>query len=81
MKIIEQQRLLTYFTITETEEKINFPILVLWGKKGTIEKLYDPIKIWKNWATNVTGFSLNCGHFLPEEKPRDTLKAILNFFL
>ena len=64
----------------DRRKKINFPILVLWGKKGTIEKLYDPIKIWKNWATNVTGFSLNCGHFLPEEKPRDTLKAILNFF-
>ena len=30
-------------------------------------------------ANNVIGYSLKCGHFLAEEKPKDTLKAILKF--
>ena len=63
----------------DRNRKINCPVLVLWGKRGTLDKLYDPIKIWKKWAKNVKGYSLNCGHFLPEERPVETLNAILNF--
>jgi len=60
-------------------KKIICPLLVLWGKKGTVEELYDPIKVWKDWAIDVKGSSLNCGHFLPEEKPNDTYNAIIKF--
>ena len=63
----------------DRNRKINCPVLVLWGKRGTLDKLYNPIKIWKKWAKNVKGYSLNCGHFLPEERPVETLNAILNF--
>ena len=63
----------------DKDKKINCPVLVLWGKYGTLEKLYNPIKVWKKWAKNVTGHSLKCGHFLPEEKPFDTSQAIVNF--
>ena len=63
----------------DIKKKINCPVLVLWGKNGTLDKLYNPIKEWKKWANNVIGYSLKCGHFLAEEKPKDTLKAILNF--
>ncbi len=61
-------------------KKISCPVLVLWGKKATIGKLYDPIKVWKRWAKTVKGYSINCGHFLAEEKPKETLNAIMNFF-
>ena len=61
------------------DNKINCPLLVLWGEKGTVEELYDPINVWKNWATNVVGSSINCGHFLPEESPNETYKKIINF--
>tara|TARA_B100000686_G_C16803998_1_gene988419 strand:- start:103 stop:972 length:870 start_codon:yes stop_codon:yes gene_type:complete len=60
-------------------KKIVCPLLVLWGKKGTVEELYNPIKVWNDWALNVRGNSLDCGHFLPEEKPEDTYNAIINF--
>ena len=63
----------------DKNKKIKCPVLVLWGKKGTLEKLYEPVKVWKKWATEVTGYSLKCGHFLPEEKPKETFNAILNF--
>ncbi len=61
------------------DNKIECPLLVLWGSKGTVEELYDPIEVWKEWATKVTGKSLNCGHFLPEELPDDTYKEIKTF--
>ena len=54
---------------------------MLWGEYGTVGKLYDPVKVWRKWAKNVEGYSLKCGHFLPEEKPKETLKAIQRFFI
>ena len=54
--------------------------MVLWGKKGTVEELYNPIEVWKNWADNVSGEALECGHFLPEEKPKETYQYIIDFF-
>ncbi|PPR24883.1 MAG: Fluoroacetate dehalogenase [Alphaproteobacteria bacterium MarineAlpha9_Bin4] len=65
----------------DKEKKITCPVLILWGKKGTIEKLYNPIRIWKKWASDVTGYSINCGHFLPEEKPKEVMVAIQKFFM
>ena len=60
-------------------KKIECPLLILWGKKGTVEELYDPIEVWKKWAKNVRGFSLDCGHFIPEERPEETVDYIKNF--
>jgi haloacetate dehalogenase len=53
----------------------------LWGKKAKIEEWYDPIEIWQDWAENVTGNFIDCGHYLPEEKPKETCNHLLNFFL
>ena len=62
------------------DKKISCPLQVLWGSKATLEELYDPIKIWKEWALHVEGQSIDCGHFLPEESPVETYNAIINFF-
>lgn len=59
--------------------KIECPLLVLWGKKGTVEELYNPIEVWKKWANNVKGCSIDCGHFLPEERPKETYDNIIRF--
>jgi haloacetate dehalogenase len=40
---------------------------------------YDVITEWKKWATNVSGCSIPCGHYLPEEAPKETLAALLSF--
>ena len=55
------------------------PLLVLWGERGTVGRLYDPMKIWREHATNVTGKALPAGHFLPEEVPDETLSALMPF--
>ena len=59
--------------------RVACPVFVLWGERGTVGRLYDVMKIWREHATNVTGTSLPAGHFLPEELPDDTLAALLPF--
>lgn len=61
--------------------RILCPLLCLWGEKGFVGKKYNVVAEWKKWADNVSGFSLPCGHYLPEEAPAETLDALVNFFL
>jgi haloacetate dehalogenase len=60
--------------------KIQCPLLCLWGKKGFVGQKYNMIKEWKNWADDISEKGLECGHYLPEEAPEPTLKALTEFF-
>ena len=60
-------------------QKIECPLLVLWGEKGAMEKNYDVLKVWETYAAAVQGSPLACGHFLPEEAPIDTAQSLLTF--
>lgn len=60
-------------------EKIDNPLLVLWGQEGFVASAYDVLKTWQDVATNVSGHAVSGGHFLPEEAPEETLKALLDF--
>ena len=64
----------------DRNRKIDMPLLVLWGEKGFVNKTYDVLNVWKQYATNVNGKSLDCGHFLPEEKPKELCEELKNFF-
>ncbi|GAB0107807.1 alpha/beta hydrolase [Nocardia sp. JMUB6875] len=60
--------------------KIACPTLVLWGESGGIaDGATDPLRIWRQWCDTVTGESLPCGHFLPEEAPERTAELLLEF--
>jgi haloacetate dehalogenase len=61
------------------KRRVVCPLLVLWGERGTVGRLYDVMKIWREHAVNVTGKGLPAGHFLPEEVPHETLTALLSF--
>ena len=63
----------------DLRRKIRMPVLVLWGKQGVIERMFDPLKDWREVARNVTGHALDCGHFLPEEKPQQVLAELRRF--
>lgn len=65
---------------TDSERKIECPLLVLWGGYGAIEKHYDVLPIWQHHAHRVEGAALPCGHFLPEEAPDQTYQALSDFF-
>jgi haloacetate dehalogenase len=62
-------------------KRIACPVLALWGGRGRLPELYDDVlEIWRAWADDVRGRALDCGHFLPEEAPRETLSELLFFF-
>jgi haloacetate dehalogenase len=58
---------------------ISCPVLVLWSGP-TLGAAYDVLSIWRGEAGDVTGEALDCGHFLPEERP-DEVSAKLRAFL
>lgn len=59
--------------------KITCDFLALWGAEGVIEKCFDPIAEWRHFSDNVSGHSLPCGHYIPEEAPELLLKRVLPF--
>jgi len=64
----------------DLRRKIRMPVLVLWGKQGVIEAMFKPLRDWREVASDVRGRALDCGHFLPEERPEDVLAELRRFF-
>ena len=64
----------------DADRKINCPLMVLWGEKGLIGRIYDPIAVLRDYAVDVSGRGVASGHFLPEEAPEETLAALVEFF-
>jgi len=63
----------------DAKRKLAMPLLALWGKQGVIEAQFDCLADWREVARNVTGRALDCGHFLPEEKPAEVLRELERF--
>jgi haloacetate dehalogenase len=62
-------------------KKITCPLLALWGSAGIPnEAEADPLATWREWATDVRGMAIDCGHYLPEENPDATARALIEFF-
>lgn len=59
--------------------RLRIPVLALWGRDGTIAACFDPLADWQAVAREVTGRALPCGHFLPEEAPRELLGELRTF--
>lgn len=59
--------------------KIACPVQVLWGSQAAVGLWYDPLAVWSEWASDLRGQAIDCGHYLPEENPRDTLAALRGF--
>jgi haloacetate dehalogenase len=54
--------------------------LLLWSHRGDIEVLFDdPLGIWKAWAENLRGFSIDSGAQMAEENPDAVVKALTEF--
>jgi haloacetate dehalogenase len=64
----------------ERGQKIACPLRVLWGAEGVIEKCFEPIDEWRKVARDVSGRSLPCGHYIPEEAPAELVAEMLSFF-
>ncbi|MGO9453371.1 MAG: alpha/beta fold hydrolase [Candidatus Binataceae bacterium] len=60
--------------------KIAAPLLALWGARGRPNRGAGILEVWKQWATDVRGEGLECGHFIPEEAPDELADRLLAFF-
>jgi haloacetate dehalogenase len=60
-------------------QKVECPVLVLWGTQGKAGPGYDPPAIWQQYAPDVRGVALPTGHFVPEEAPGLVIDALRDF--
>ena len=63
----------------QNKSRITMPLLALWGRQGVIAALFDCLADWREVATDVRGRALQCGHFIPEEKPKELLAELRRF--
>lgn len=63
----------------DRRKKLRMPVLALWGAQGVVGRLFDCLADWREVARDVRGQALPCGHFLPEEAPGETLRALTRF--
>lgn len=56
------------------------PLRVLWGEHGAVGRCFDVPALWRAAATDFSGRSLPCGHYIAEEAPALLLDESFNFF-
>jgi len=61
------------------EQKVNCPMLAMWSSTGYVGRTQDVLKVWQDYATDVRGKSLTCGHYIAEEMPDEAYAAIKEF--
>jgi haloacetate dehalogenase len=67
--------------MADAEIKITAPTLVMYGAKSPSTGLIFNIPaIWAGEVETLSCQALDCGHFLPEEKPEESLAALLAHF-
>jgi haloacetate dehalogenase len=55
---------------------IDCPTLVLWGTGGPVGREPDVMRTWRAWAPAAVGQALECGHYVAEERPAETIVAV-----
>jgi len=63
----------------DKHKKLSCPLLVLWGESSLVGLAYDNMAIWRDYAENVEGKGIPGSHFIAEESPDETFKALLDF--
>ena len=65
----------------EQGHKLACDTLVLWGARGVVNRLFDPMALWQAQCNGVvSGQSMAAGHFIPEELPEQVSTALGGFF-
>ncbi|MEJ8811320.1 alpha/beta hydrolase [Variovorax ureilyticus] len=60
--------------------KLDMPLRVLWGAHGVVGRCFDVLALWRERAQYVTGGTLPCGHYIPEEAPAELVAEAFSFF-
>jgi haloacetate dehalogenase len=57
------------------------PVQLLWGATGAVGRLHQPVEVWRAYAADIRDArALTCGHYLSEEAPEETYRALREFF-
>ncbi|XVQ09549.1 alpha/beta fold hydrolase [Spirillospora sp. CA-255316] len=68
-------------TADHGSRRITCPTQVLWAEHGAVARWFDVLETWRGWANDLRGRQLaDCGHFFPEERPKETTMALREFF-
>ena len=59
---------------------LEMPLRVLWGEHGLVNKCFKPLEDWQKVAKNVSGKTVACGHYIPEELPDELISEAIAFF-
>ena len=60
--------------------RVTCPTLMLWSEHDDMEQLYgDPLAIWRAWADDLQGGSIDSGHHMAEEAPGELAARLLHF--
>jgi len=60
----------------DLDRKIACPLLVLWGERSPMGRMYDVLSIWRERGTKVSGKGLPGGHNLQEDVPDQVLAEV-----
>ena len=60
--------------------KILCPVLALWSGRDELGRWFDVIGVWREWAEDVRGRGVDCGHFMAEEAQDEVYRELQNFF-
>jgi haloacetate dehalogenase len=60
-------------------QRVECPVLVLWGTQGMVASGTDPPSVWRQYAADVRGRALPTGHFVPEAAPELVTAALRDF--
>ena len=63
----------------DVKRRIACPLLVLWGERGNVGRLFDVMTIWRECASDVRGKALPGGHNLQQDLPNETLAELRAF--
>lgn len=64
----------------QTGKCLEMPLRVLWGEHGLVNKCFKPLEDWQKVAKNVSGKTVACGHYIPEELPDELISEAIAFF-
>ena len=61
--------------------RLQCPVLFIWADRDDMVDLYgDPVAVWRPWAENLIGASIDSGHHIAEEAPGELVDHLLRFF-
>jgi len=61
--------------------RIRCPLLVMWGRRGLMERHYDVPATWRAKADHVIARGVDAGHFLAEERPEEVAEVLEAFLV